>query len=282
MPLSLSELIAATSELAALPSTTVRLLDLLEDADVEVSAVLEIIEKDPSLTANLLKLCNSAYYGLRRRVGSVREALAMLGNRTVLTLAFATSMGDVLRGPLRAYRLEKHALWHHSLGTALAASSLIQSAQKERRERAFTAGLMHDIGKLLLDGPLSEQLHQLPRDAAIDEQLAAERAILRYDHAMAGGALAEAWNFPADLTAAVRWHHEPQGSDSSRDLVAAVAAANLIALMAGLGDGPSAGPEDLILDRLARLGVEAETARELASRLPNDLQNLVVVLGESS
>jgi putative nucleotidyltransferase with HDIG domain len=277
---SLSELITATSELAALPSTTVQLLELLDDLTVDARAVLDVIEKDPSLTANLLKLSNSAYYGLRRRVGSVREALVMLGNRTVLTLAFATSMGEVLRGPLRAYHLEKHQLWHHSLATAVTASNLLEAVDREARARAFTAGLVHDIGKLMLDRPLAEQLQQLPCSGGRDDLLAAERSILGFDHATAGGALAEAWNFPAELSAAIAGHHTPQPATAIPALVRAVAAANHIALMSGFGGGYAAEPEDLLLDRLGELGVEADAARGFAERLPQELQNLLSILGE--
>ena len=122
MSASLRELIDGTTELASLPVTTIRLMELLEDPAAAVDRVLRIIEKDPALTANLLKLCNSAYYGMRRRIGSPREALILLGNKTVIMLALATSMGDVLRGQLTAYRLGKEKMWHHSLATAVAAA----------------------------------------------------------------------------------------------------------------------------------------------------------------
>jgi putative nucleotidyltransferase with HDIG domain len=215
-------------------------------------------------------------------VGSVREALVLLGNRTVLTLAFATSMGDILRGPLRAYRLEKQSLWHHSLGTGIAASSLCANGSKEERERAFTAGVVHDIGKLLLEHPLRDQLEELPRSDSVQDLLAAERAILGFDHPQAGAALAEAWNFPADLVAAIGAHHAPARAAETEHaaLVRAVAAANTVTLMSGLGYGLGAGPEDVALDPLDDLGIEADAARDLAGRLPHDLQNLLALLGE--
>ncbi len=152
MQKSLHELIATTSELRSLPSTTLQLTALLDDDTVDAGSVLAIIGKDPSLTSNLLKLANSAFYGLRRQVGTTREALVMLGNQTVVNLAFAASMGDVLRGPLASYRLGRNEMWHHALGCALASSALIalDKGGVESRERAFTCGLVHDIGKLLI------------------------------------------------------------------------------------------------------------------------------------
>ena len=188
MKASLEGLVATTRELAALPSTTSRLLELLDDATAGADKILDIVEQDPALTANLLKLCNSAYYGARRQVGSVREGLVMLGNQTVLSLAFATSMGDVMRGPLRAYRLEGGELWRHSTCTALGAAGLARVfAPQVSRERSFTAGLVHDIGKLLLDRPLLEAREEpLPVDS-FEELIDVERELLGFDHAEAGG-----------------------------------------------------------------------------------------------
>lgn len=164
---SLSDLIAATDELAVLPVSVVRLLELLDDLTVDAQRVLAIVEKDPALSANLLKLCNSGYYGLQRKIGTPREALVLLGNRTVMTLAFASGMGDLLRGPMTGYGMGREDMWRHSLATALGAAYLAdETGASELRERAFTAGLVHDLGKLLLNRQLIEETQQLPQSVA--------------------------------------------------------------------------------------------------------------------
>ena len=280
---SIQQLIAATNELAALPTTTVRLLELLDDPTVGAGPVLEVVEKDPALTANLLKLCNSAYYGLRRQVGTVREALVMLGNKTVVTLAFAASMGEVLRGSLTGYHLDKSELWHHTLAVALGASYLASvSGDRELRERAFTGGMVHDIGKLLLDKHLGRQLQHIEPGCSADELRAAERSILGFDHAEAGAALAEAWNFPPDLVAVIRYHHRPldSGARVGGELVTAVAAANLAAADLGFGGGTRPPEHAEMLDQIAKLGVSEELWSDLAGRLPGDLENMLSLIGE--
>ena len=282
MPKTLQDLISATSELQSLPSTTVRLTELLDDATVDASRVLDIIEKDPSLTSNLLKLSNSAYYGLRRQVGSAREALVMLGNQTIVTLAFATSMGDILRGPLAAYRLARNDLWYHALGTGLGAVYLTSlDGDRTLRERAFTAGLVHDIGKLILNRPLKAKLEAIPADCDFETMMAAERSILGFDHAEAGAALAEAWNFPGALVAVIRNHHQPEAAEEDRDLVTAVAAANLVTARLGLGGGVGEPPDETYWSELESLGFVAETVQELMDRLPGDLENMLNLTGDS-
>jgi HD-like signal output (HDOD) protein len=278
---SLQDLIASTNELAALPTTTVRLLELLDDTTVEANRVLAVIEKDPALTANLLKLCNSAYYGMRRQVGSVKESLVLLGNKTVVTLAFATSMGDVLRGRLSAYGLGKDEMWHHALATALGASHVMVALDEaDLKERAFTAGLVHDIGKLLLNRPLKNQLQQLPPGIAGLELMMAERDILGFDHSEAGAALATAWNFPPLLAAGILYHHRPAAAEDNSSLLRAVFAANLVAESLGIGgrvDVPE-GPDLMAL--LAGEDVPAEAVVHLTQNLAKDLDDLLAVVGQ--
>jgi len=290
MSKTLHDLIAATSELRSLPSTTMRLMKLLDDATVGADEVLDVIEKDPSLTANLLKLCNSAYYGLRCQVGSAREALVMLGNKTIVNLAFATSMGDVLRGPLGGYRLGRNELWHHALGTALGAAHLVSlRGDASLRERAFTGGLVHDIGKLLLNRSLKERLVQLPPGASSRELMSAEAEILGFDHSQAGAALGAAWNFPPGLVQLIATHHVPDQDHADwrdlaadvRDLARAVSGANVVAGACGFGGGTDPLPEAALVQTMDRLGYDENILASLVARLPEDLDAMLGVIGES-
>ncbi|MDX2474437.1 MAG: HDOD domain-containing protein [Candidatus Krumholzibacteria bacterium] len=294
MSKTLHDLIAGTSELRSLPSTTMRLMGLLDDATVGADEVLEVIEKDPSLTANLLKLSNSAYYGLRGRVGSVREALVMLGNKTIVNLAFATSMGDILRGPLAGYHLGRNEFWHHALGTAVGASRLVSrldsgKGEASLREKAFTGGLVHDIGKLLLNRSLKEKLVQLPPAADFQTLLAAEIDILGFDHAEAGAALAVAWNFPVSLSQLIGAHHVPEPGvavwqdmeDEVHTLVRAVAGANVLTAYCGFGAGSAPLVEDDMYATMAQLEFDRETVEAVVASLPHDLDAMLSVIGES-
>jgi len=282
MSRSLSDLIVGTQELRSLPTTTLQLLSLLDDATVDASTVLGVIEKDPSLTANLLKLANSAFYGLRKQVGSAREALLLLGNQTIVNLAFATSMGDIMRGPLAGYRLARHDLWRHSLCTGLAAGHLAaRLGEKSLTERAFTAGLVHDIGKLLLNRPLKGHLEQLPPAGTSEQLLDAERIILGFDHAQAGAALAEAWNFPDGLIQVIRTHHSDVADPEGDPLTRVVTAAEGLTRQLGFTAGSQPQDPDRVAADLEILGLGREVHDELVAALPGELEALTGAAGGS-
>lgn len=280
MPWDLDSLVAATPELAAMPATSARLLDLLEDMDAPVGDLVSVIEKDPGLTANLLKLSNSAYYGLPRKVASVRDALILMGNRTVVTLAFAASMGRILQAPVTGYRLPRGQLWRHALATGLLAARLAPAdVDAASRNRVFTAGVVHDIGKLLLDRPLRERLEQLPPETDSTGLVLAERELLGFDHAAAGAALAEAWNFPENLVTSIAGHHMPAPAGSPTALVLA---ADLIVSARGYHGGASVVfPEQQAL-ALEAAGVSLDQAAEVGDQALRDLDGLLALLGAES
>ena len=280
MPLSLPALVAATPELAAMPATSARLLALLEEPAAPVGELVAVIEMDPGLTANVLKLCNSAYYGLRREVGTVREALVRLGNRTVVTLAFAASMGRLLQTPVSAYRMPRGQLWRHSLAVGLLASRLQPpTAEATDRNRAFTAGVVHDLGKLLLDRPLRQRLEQLPAGLTCSGLLAAEHDLLGFDHAEAGAALAESWNFPLDLVAVIARHHLPQPHDR---LASLVGLADLQASRHGHDAGAPLVLAEQLEDYLAVLDVDPREVEAGTEQALRDLEGLLTMLGVSA
>jgi putative nucleotidyltransferase with HDIG domain len=276
MEKTLRELISGTHELASLPTTTAKLLELLDDPCIAADRLLDVIGSDPSLTANLLKLCNSAYYGRKRQIGSVKEALVLLGNKTVVTLAFATSMGKVMRGELAGYGLEKEDLWRHALAVSFGAAAIVgEKGQMALRERAYTAGLVHDVGKLVLDRLLVERLEWTPVSEAETDYRQIEREIIGWDHAEAGAALAQSWNFPEVLVSAIRWHHEPNAASEHGDVAAAVHAADAISSVLGVGGGALTALRMGPLEDLERVGVPMDVVRNVAASMSERLDDLL-------
>lgn len=228
---SLQDLIAAAPGLSARPDSVASLMDIIEDPEVEADKIVPIIERDPGLSAGLLKLCNSPVYSFRRRIGSPREALVLVGNLTFARLCFALSIEPVLTQHLPGYCLDFDTLWKHSLATAYGSAFLVKAAgQGKLRDRAFTAGLLHDIGKLVLDRGLAQA-------SGVDEEgqadacptLEYERRKTGYDHAEAGAALLDSWELPEEMIAAIRWHHEPLKAAEHKRLALAVAVADQVA-----------------------------------------------------
>jgi putative nucleotidyltransferase with HDIG domain len=233
----LDNLVSRIDSLGLRPDTLAVLLEVLEDPTADASRLVPVVESDPALLAGLLKLCNSSLYHRPRRIGTAREALVMTGNLTFARLCLALGLEGVLGRELPGYGLPSEDLWKHSLVTAHGAAAYATAmGLRGLRDRAFSAGLLHDIGKLVLDGELAQRR---PAPAADVQQaepgptLEDERAVLGCDHAEAGAALLARWNLPEVIVAAVRWHHDPDLAGEHRPLAEAVNCAERIAHFAG-------------------------------------------------
>jgi putative nucleotidyltransferase with HDIG domain len=208
-------LMSTVRELPALPAVVVELMELLERDDVVAEQLASRISHDQALTAKTLRLANSSFYGMPRRVVSVADAIAVLGLRTVRTMVTAAA---VIGKPQTQSRegFDLTAFWRHSIATAVCARALAQALRTDP-EAAFIVGLLHDIGRLVLVSSFAEPYalalaDQRERDAPM---LDSERAVLGIDHALAGGLMAEHWRFSPAMVDAIKRHHEPSASGMS-------------------------------------------------------------------
>lgn len=207
------QIIAQVTNLPVMPAATVKLLQLLENPTENTQAALDVIQTDAVLSAKLLRLCNSAAIGLRKPVPSVEQAVFFLGFSEVQRLALALGLGGSLKRKPKGDESEGLDLWRHAVVTAHAASLIAGEIQEMdvHPSVAFTAGLMHDIGKLVLGEVLTPELLAAVRSGvkAGRSQCEAEREVLGADHAQVGGALLEAWRMPPALIEPVANHHSP-------------------------------------------------------------------------
>ena len=207
-------MIEQVTDLPALPQAGLKLMRLMEDPDGNAHDVVKVVETDPTLSAKLLRICNSAAFGVRQRVNSVEQAVFVRGFAEVQRLAVALSFGGVMSKPLDGYGIDGETFWMHSLRVALGAESLARSAAQFKNDcsAAYTAGLLHDIGKLVLSSALNKELSSAIHDMIDSDQctrLQAEKCVLGVDHAEVGASLLEKWQLPACLVEAVRHHHRP-------------------------------------------------------------------------
>ena len=226
----LQDLVASIGDLATLPTTVVQLLDLLKDATCSAAKVVKVMERDLAMTANVLKLSNSAFYGARREISSVRDALVMLGNRSVVTLAFATGMAPIMRRDLLGYGISRERFWGHSLKAAAASAITAERlGLGELRCEAFTAGLVHDVGMLVVDFHLVNSRESIGLGEPAFSVSALERQALGFDHTEAGAMLARHWGFPEVLIAPIQFHHDADFNGPHSDVVRAVTVGNILA-----------------------------------------------------
>ena len=207
------EIVAQVTNLPVMPAATLKLLQLLENPTENTQAALDVIQTDAVLSAKLLRLCNSAAIGLRKPVASVGQAVFFLGFSEVQRLALALGIGGSLKRKAKGTESDGLELWHHSVVTAHAASLIASelSSLEVDSSVAFTAGLMHDIGKLVLSEALTPEMLTAVRGKmqAGQSQCEAERAVIGADHPAVGACLLQTWRMPEALIEPVANHHAP-------------------------------------------------------------------------
>lgn len=235
-----SPLLAALDQIPPLPQVTMRAMALIRDPDSSRSDLSRVLAMDQGMTGVFLRMVNSAYYGLYRRITSLNEAVGYLGYETVKGVIFALSARNILARPLPSYLLERYALWKHSLATAVGSDWIASKHRITPRNEVYVAGLLHDVGKTALDVMLGHQAYwqkDLKDEPNQEAWTKAEREITGYDHAEAGAFVARRWNLPDRIVEAVACHHCPERAEIDPRFTSVVHIANTSALMAGIGLG---------------------------------------------
>lgn len=233
---TVEQLVADAGDLAALPQVVMRVVDLTLDPKATAADLERVLGTDQAMAAKILTLANSSYYGLPRRISSLREAVVFLGFKSVRNLAMAITTFNLFLGKADNLSLVRRALWRHSLDTAQCArvaAGRLHPADREAfaADEAFTGGLLHDIGKMLLDRQLPDVFRCIVEEAAARGVpfREVECEFLPFDHGQAGEALALKWNLPPSLCQTVACHHAPHAAEVNPKLTATVSLANDLA-----------------------------------------------------
>lgn len=276
-------ILAAVRTVPTLSDVVSRVHVLMNDPRSSAADFERVIRTDPGLTTNLLRLANSAFFGVGREVVSVRQAVTVLGTRRVFDLAAAVSFMAVLPGRLPGYDLDARAMWRHCVAVALLGESLAGSVGFGRPDLLFTAGLLHDVGKLVISTFLANQREELERRLRGGGMAlpAAERDVLGTDHADIGAAIAVRWQLPSSIAAAARWHHDPDAApkETDRALVDLVHAANGLAHMLGFGADVAGLQRPLSAAACERLGVTAEQLEAVACDSLEPIEQMAGLVG---
>ncbi len=258
---------------------------VLSDPDVSAAQVANILAEDPAMSVKVLKLTNSSFYGLSRTVDSVKQAIVIVGLEAVKNLVLSAAVLDMFKGSHVDADYQER-FWRHSLATGFCARLLARQIDGTRAidpEGAFSAGLLHDVGKLVLGCFLTEEAEVLRQqreagDMATDVDL--ENRELGYNHAQVGGCLAEIWKLPPRLIEAITYHHSPHTRATDDIAPAIVHIANHLAkltfyekddrwqigdLQPGACDEVGIKPKDLddLCDHLKQEYLKAETFMQM-------------------
>jgi putative nucleotidyltransferase with HDIG domain len=217
----------------------IQVMTAIDDPNAAAPKVAAAVETDPAFAAQVMRLANSAFYGHARRVTTISDASLLLGFSTIKSLAISTHTSRLLAGSLPGYGLQRGELWHHSVAVAFTGRRLALEARVEPVEEAFVAGLLHDIGKLILSSRMEDAFDEV---VALAEERRVplhevEVELLGFDHAELGAHIAAAWSFPPELEEAIRFHHSPSGATIKPALSHCVHLADAACMMLGVGLG---------------------------------------------
>lgn len=262
MQLTTDAILRSVRELPALPAVVLELIQSLGDSNISAERLAAKISHDQAIAAKTLRLANSSFYGLPRQVTSIAEATAILGLRTLRSIATAAGLAEGFASS-RCQGFDFDAFWRHSIGTALTARALAQRTRLDE-DAAFTLGLLHDIGRLVLISAYPSEYAQAITFRTEQDCLmyVAERHFFGVDHAEVGGVIAEHWRFAPSIVTAITCHHRPP-ADTTKGLTDVVHVADNIAHGLDLSRKHDDMVPLLALDAWSRLGLSDAQCMEV-------------------
>lgn len=275
------EVLQRVESLPKLPAASARVFQIMSSA-ADLEEILDAISVDPGLTSNVLRLANSPAYGTRSEITSVRNAVVRLGSRKVMELITLSISGPRLKGPVSGYDLPAGKLLEHAIFVSYAGEALARNLDVSEADQVFTAGLLHDIGKIVLGEFLNDEARSILAYATERHMPfhLAEEEILGISHTEVGAALLNTWGLPEPIVAAAHWHHDPdQYEGPASTIVGLVHVADSLSMMAGVGvgvDGLNYEPSAAVV---RRLDLKVDQLEEILSTTLARLDEVRTVLG---
>jgi len=260
--------VIARKNLPTLPTVLTKILQLVDGESSNGRDLIAVIERDQALTGKMLRLANSAFFGQSRRVATIPRAVVLLGFTTVRNLALGVKVWDALGAGVSRPRLQE--LWAHGVAVAVATKSLTARLRAGDPDEAFTAGLLHDVGRLVLAMRFREHYWETAGGAGEADVLdASESAAFGVDHAEVGAWILEAWSLPATIVDAVRLHHT---ADARTGVPAVLGVADRLVAGTDVARGTVGPTATALLERTADRGITPEIWAETVVVLREDGQ----------
>jgi putative nucleotidyltransferase with HDIG domain len=265
---NLSKILSKIKAFPSMPATGAKMLKMLEDPETTVDEIEDVLRHDPGLTGNVLRLANSAYFGIPSRVASTRQAVLLLGLKKLIQLVIASCVNAVMDKPVPGYNLPPGDLWRHSIAVSIASEALVKDNKNLDAEDIFTPALLHDIGKLILGYFVQEEQASIEKIADTGvPYVVAENMVLGTDHAEVGAQILTQWSFPREVIDAVRWHHDPDFIKRPDPSIDIVYLANVLCQVNGDGSEPEAVAGDLSPAVIDRLGLDLAQFEDIKIRV---------------
>jgi putative nucleotidyltransferase with HDIG domain len=252
------------------PQVALKILRLADEEEYDIKALTAEIRKDQVISAKTLKLCNSVMFAGTNKIESLDHALIYIGLQILVKLVISTSVDNYFSHAGSGYSLCKGGLFHHAIGTAIISEKLADLTGCVKPGLAYTAGLLHDIGKVVLDQYVTSAYplfyRKLNDEGSSFSDM--EKAILGVDHTEIGSDLARRWSFPESLIDVIRYHHRPEGATRHAELAHTVYLADLLMSRFNTGLELERLDTDTLSSRLAAIGLSIEKFPEIVDLIP--------------
>ena len=275
--------VASIGDIATLPEVTIRIIEVVEDHKSTARDLHEIIKNDPALSVKILKVVNSAFYGLPGQVASVDRAIILLGLSAVKNIAIAASIARLFKGRRISQHFSAADLWRHSVAVAVAAHSVVKvSPHPVMANEIFVAGMIHDIGTLVERQAYPDRFAEVV-DRSMEtgrDLLECEREIIGADHQAFGVGLTTKWKFPRHLRAAVGFHHNPEDlSAELRNIATLIRLADVLCCQEEIGFYLTNRDGAITEEMLDALSITEAQVEEIQASLADQITEAEVSLG---
>ena len=265
------DIISSMDKLQPIPQVALKILQLINEDNYDITVLTEEMRKDQILSALTIKLCNSAYVSSLKKIESMDHAMVYLGQKKLVKFVISAAIKSFFDQAGMGYSLCKGGIYHHAVGTAIIAEEIAKVTEKAEPALAYTGGLLHDIGKVVLDqhiqagSPLFyRQLYEEGKDSS-----EVEKAIFGLDHQKAGTILARQWSFPASLIEVVKHHHQPENASQYKNLVHIIYLADLLMSRFNVGLEAERLDTDALAERLETLGFSIDAFSDIVNMIPS-------------
>ena len=267
------DILAKVEHLPGMPAIVQQILITVNDPDFEFRDVVKLVRMDQGITADVLRICNSPYYGLHTKMSSLEQAISYLGANQIVEIVLSSKVVGHYKKAQYGYRLPQGELWRHSMATALLSQKIGERLKFGDLPTLFTGALLHDLGKLILSEYVGEQFDEI--EALVRDHnmsfVEAERKVLGVDHALLGAAVARKWNLPEPISYAIAFHHNVDRANTHKEIVRLVCLSNLMVVHFGIGSGAQGLAAPVPPDLLKDVGLKTRDLDKLSLDLKDIL-----------
>ncbi len=278
----MKKILQTAKDLPPMPQTTLKAHEIIKDPHASFEDLASVLEMDQAIATRVLRMANSPYYGMSGSVSSIKHASTILGLKVLEELIVMAWSTKALADRMEGYGLGTGDLWQHSLGVAFGSKIVATLKNPGMANDAFSAGLIHDVGKLVLDPYVLERKDLFAAFLAdgTESFLSAEKEILGFDHGEIAAELCTNWNVPQNLATAIRHHHSPAASNGNQ-LAYIVHMADVIALMSGMGAGIDGMQYQMDPEAMASLGMTSDDMSTIMIQIVEAVQSISADMQQS-